>query len=277
MQGNFLDWMMGISININPTHTRLTRNTAAPKRIMTATVSALVILLMELDFGLIVQIHLVIALEKGVTCIKDRMLKGFEKRSVKETTVHLVKENASVKLKEESIMKEELQQKRSLKELGTGLNTSVHQERSTTTIANQKSRSGKNLVSGLTGKKTRNTNVTESDIDVIEIATVNENMSDRIPLGVPAVLRIDIPVLIDLLCRIVIVVIAICHRHVRRKIETTTEIIHHFSILCRNLPSLEGTVMNDLAKIWTFHRQTVLQRQKLQDQKLPLHTLLIQG
>lgn len=244
---------------------------------MTATMSALVILLMELGYDLTVQIPLVIALENGVTCIKDHMLKESEKRSEKGTTAHPVKENVSVKLKGGSTMKEELQQKRNLNGLETGLSMSVHQERSTTTIVNQKSHSGRSLVSGLTGKKTRNMSVTESDIDVIEIVTVNENMSDRIPLGVPAVPRIDIPVLIDLLCRIVTVAIAICHRHVRRKAETTTEITHHFSILCQNRPNLEGTVMNDLAKIWTFHRQTVLQRQKLQDQKLQLRTLLIRG
>jgi len=234
---------------------------------MTATVSELVILQMELGLDPIVRIPLVIVLENEVTCIKDHMLKESGRRREKETTAHLVKENDNGKLKDASAMKEAQLQKRNLNELEIGLSMSVHQERSTTTIANQKSHSGKNLVSGLTGKKTRNTNVTENDIDVIEIVIVNENMNGRIPLGVPAVPRIDIPVLIDLLCRIVIVTTAaaaviatvmaviatvmavatvttaICHRHVRRKTVTTIEITHHFSILCQNLANPEGIVM----------------------------------
>ena len=208
---------------------------------MIATMTALVTLQMGQDFVLIVQIPLTTAPETAVMCTKVLMLRESERK--KGTTVHLVKENVNVKLRE-GLTTTEDPLRTNLKGLVIGLSTSVPRERNIITIVNLKFHSGKNLVSGLIGKRIKNTNVTGKDIDVTETVIESGSMKDHILLELPVVLQIDIPVLIDLLCQIVtvVVVIATCRQLVRQRIGTTIEITN-CNILFPSQLSLEGIVM----------------------------------
>lgn len=212
MLGNYQDWMMGISININPTRTRPVPNTVIPKETMIDTMIGHGTLPMAQDYVQIVQTLLVIALETEAMCTKDLIRNGYGIKKETETTVPLVKESDHEIQIDAIIMIGDLPRKNH-NESVIGQNTSVRPARNIITIANQKSLSGRSLVTGLIGKRKKNTSGTGSVTDVIEIVIVKENMIDSLThhLGTVVVARLkDIPILVVLvLCRIVTITVAV--------------------------------------------------------------------
>lgn len=270
---------------------------------MIATVNVLVIHLMVHHCdptvrALMVTVHVI-----GVTFTRVHTLSGYARRSVKETTAPLVRGSASEKLSAGPTTTEEARQKRSLSEWGTGLSMSVHLVKNTTTTVNRKSHSGRNLASGLIGRRTKSTSEIGIDTDVIGNVIVNVNMSGSTRPELRVVRQKDIPILIDLLYRIVIVVVVVTavlqrlrdpqtvgkitetnprnnHFHSRHNPGGTAmvgRLRFHFdsqSKLTRLFSLL--TLQNGRARTWIFLQRTVLRHRKLQDRKLPLLIPLIQ-
>lgn len=192
---------------------------------------------------------LVIAHETEVMCTKAPMPNGYETRKEIETTVLLVNANDLGTQIDAITMTEDLLKKNPNGSV-IGLSTLARRGKSTTTTANQKFLNGKNLATGLIGKKTRNTNVIESDTGVIGIVIVKENTTGNPtrPLAtVAAVRRKDIPILVDLvLCQIVTtaVVAAVMLHLARRRAETIIELTRlNHPIRCQSSHSPEDTAM----------------------------------
>lgn len=205
----------------------------------------------------IVQTLLVTAHETETMCTKALMHNEYEIKKETETIVRLVKENVHG-TQTEGITTIEDPQKTNLRELVTGPNMLALQERNITTTVNLKFLSGKSLVIGSTGKRTKNMSVTENDTDVIGIVIVIESTTDSLIHRLGTVVhRSDIPVLTDLvLCRIVITAVvatAICHLLVQWILETTIELTNRSHlILCLNRPSRGDIVMVSTTFILTL-------------------------
>lgn len=196
------------------------------------------------DYVLIAPTHLVIAPETEAMCTKDLIRNGFGIRKETETIGLLVKESDQETQIDVITTIGDLQRK-SHSESVIGQNTSALRERNITTIANQRSLNGRNLATGLIGRRKRNMSATESATDVIGI--VNESTTGNpIRRLVTVVARQkDIPILVVLvLCRIVtiiaVAVVAMWHHLVLRRIEIITELIS-LSHRCRNSRSPEDT------------------------------------
>ena len=199
------------------------------------------------DYVLIAPTLLVIVPETEAMCTKDLIRNGFGIRTETETIGLLVKESDQETQIGATTTIGEDPQRKSHNESVIGQNTSARRERNITTIANQKSLNGKNLATGLIGRRKRNTSATESATDVIGIVIVNESTTDNpIRRLVIVVARLkDIPILVVLvLCRIVtiiaVAVVVMWHHLVLRRIEIIIELIS-LSHRCRNSRSPEDT------------------------------------
>lgn len=197
-------------------------------------------------YVLIAPTHLVIAPETEAMCTKDLIRNGFGIRKETETIGLLVKESDQETQIDVITTIGDLQRK-SHSESVIGQNTSALRERNITTIANQRSLNGRNLATGLIGRRKRNMSATESATDVIGIVTVNESTTGNpIRRLVTVVARQkDIPILVVLvLCRIVtiiaVAVVAMWHHLVLRRIEIIIELIS-LRHRCRNSRSPEDT------------------------------------
>lgn len=171
-----------------------------PKETMIDTMTGRGTLPMAQDYVQIAQTLLVIALETEAMCTKDLIRNGYGIKKETETIVPLVN-GSDHEIQIDAIITIEDPLKKNHNESVIGQNMSVRPARNITTIANQKFLSGRSLVTGLIGKRKRNTNATENATDVIEIVIVSENMTDNPTrhLGTVVVARRkDIPILVVL-------------------------------------------------------------------------------
>jgi hypothetical protein len=198
-------------------------------------------------YVLIAPTLLVIAPETEAMCTKDLIRNGYGIRKETETIGLLVKESDQ-ETQIDAITTIEDPQKKSLNESVIGQNTSARRERNITTIVKRKSLSGRNLATGLIGRRKRNMSATESATDVIGIVIANESTTGnpiRRLVTVVVVRLKDIPILVVLvLCRIVttiaVAVVAMWHHLVQRRIEIIIELIS-LRHRCRNSRSPEDT------------------------------------
>lgn len=229
---------------------RLVPSIAAPKEIMIDTMIGHGTRPMAQHYGQTARTLLVIAHETEAMCTKALMPNGYETRRETETTDLLVNANGHG-IQIDAITMTEDPQRKNLNESVIGLNMSVHRGKNITIIANLKSLNGRNLATGLIGKKTKNMSVRESATDVIGIVIVKENTTDHLtrpPATAAVVRRKDIPILVELvLCRIVttaVVVLAIWRLLVQRRTETIIELINpSHPTRCRSSHSPEDTAM----------------------------------
>ena len=187
------------------------------------------------DYDRTARTHLVIVPVIEVTCTRALTLKEYETKIVTgNAIIHVIVIEREIQTGEAVITTEDRHKKRSLREWGTGRSTLARQGKNTTTIANRKSRSGRNPATGSIGIGSGK-NVTENAIDVTEtvIATGNMRGHPTRHLGQKMDLQRDIPVLLDLMQTTTVVgtPIRLDPTSIRPRIETTTEaIISHSNL-----------------------------------------------